>query len=57
MKIMKKAIPKKLTKELISTFEASSNGSSVKVKASTLANAVQNIAVQKLLNKALKRRK
>ena len=44
VKIMKKAIPKKLTKELISAFEASSNGSSVKVKASTLANAVQNIA-------------
>ena len=31
VKIMKKAIPKKLTKELISAFEASSNGSSVKV--------------------------
>ena len=57
VKIMKKAIPKKLTKELISAFEASSNGSSVKVKASTLANAVQNIAVRKVLNKALKRRK
>ena len=53
VKIIKKAIPKKL----ISAFESSGNGSSVKVKASTLANAVQNIAVRKVLNKALKRRK
>ena len=30
VKIMKKVIPKKLTKELISAFEASSNGSSHK---------------------------
>ena len=49
VKIMKKAIPKKLTKELICAFEATSNRGTINVKASKLENAVHNIAVQKVL--------
>ena len=36
VKIMKEAIPKKLTKELICAFEATSNRGTIKVKASKL---------------------
>ena len=54
---MKKAIPKKLAKDLTRAFEPTSNRGTIKVKASKLENAVHNIAVRKVLSKALKKRK